>query len=43
MSQAKILLEAMGINPLEKIDNNSGSYWTLHELVNHCVGQLNDK
>jgi len=34
------LLEEMGINPVEKIDNNCDSYWTLHELINHCIEQL---
>ena len=40
MSKTKILLEGMGINPLEKIDNNRDSYWTLYELIDHCREQL---
>ncbi len=40
MSKTKILLEGMGINPLEKIDNNCDSYWTLYELIDHCIEQL---
>lgn len=40
MSKAKTLLEGMGINPLEKIDNNCDSYWTLYELIDHCVDQF---
>ena len=40
MSNTKILLEGMGINPFEKIDDNDDSYWTLHELIDHCREQL---
>ena len=40
MSKTKILLEGMGIDPLEKIDNNVDSYWTLYELIDHCTEQL---
>lgn len=40
MSKAKTLLKGMGINPLEKIDNNAGSYWTLYELIDHCADQF---
>lgn len=41
MNKTIILLEGMGINPLEKIDNNCDSYWTLFKLIEHCNEQLN--
>jgi len=40
ISKTKTLLEEMGINSLEKIDNNDDSYWHLFELIDHCIEQL---